>query len=91
MPSEPPSVVSPGQPAGFSCQRSPGLPKAVLGRQSVKLCIIAIFYCYFFPPNFWLCRPPYALNGDMARLYVNFKPTDKRFAFLLTSHDSFAR
>lgn len=55
-----------------------------------------LHYGYFllllsFPDNFWLCRPPNALNRDMARLYVNFKLADKRFAFLLTSHGSFAR
>lgn len=54
--------------------------------------VIVIIYCYyFFFSCFWLYRSPNALNGDTARLYVNFKPTDKRFAFLLTSHGSFAR
>lgn len=92
--------LCPASPCLVSCwgdqqdlaARAPGVfPKQHGGRQAGKLCITAVIYCYFFSPSFWLCRPPNALNGDMARLYVNFKPADKRFAFLLTSHGSFTR
>lgn len=81
--------------AGLAAQQEPELPgssQSGVGQAGWR----ARYYCYYllllflFFFSFWLCRPPNALNGDTACLYVNFKPADKRFAFLLTSHGSFA-
>lgn len=91
VPTEPPSSGTSGCPAGFRWLELPRSFQSSVGQAGWR----AFYYCYYllllsFFPVSGSARPLNALNGDTARLYVNFKPTDKRFAFLLTSHGSFA-
>lgn len=53
--------------------------------------VLPLLSLFYFILQALALQTPNAADGEAAPFCVNFKPADKRFAFLLTSHSSLTR